>query len=174
MPRQLKILPQKCIGCKSCELACSLANHNELNPSRSRITVIGFLEGKFPLPYNIPFTCKQCADALCLHACPVGAISFLRNTMKTVAIDYDTCIKCGKCISACPFGAMLFDVEIRRPFKCELCGGDPACASICPTEAIAFVPQKPYYSKEQALRMDGCSILSQRQQESVRSLKSKK
>jgi len=174
MPKQLKIFFEKCIGCKSCELACSLANDGELNPSKSRITMIAFAEGKYPLPYNVPFTCKQCADAPCLPSCPVDAISRLKNSMKIVVIDYDLCIKCGKCVGACPFGAMLFDKETKKPFKCELCRGEPACASICPTEAILFVQQKPFYSKAPALEMEGFSILSQRNREWLRQPKSEK
>ena len=174
MPKQLRIIPENCIGCKSCELACSLATSDELNQSKSRITMMTFVEGKYPLSYNVPLTCKQCADAPCLRSCPVSAISRLRNEMKTVVIDHESCIKCGKCVAACPFGAMLFDSETREPFKCELCGGQPACASICPTAAIVCGPQRPFYSKGQALQMEGFAILSQRHKESVRPSKSGK
>ena len=162
MPKQLRIFPEKCIGCKSCELACSLVNEGEMNPSRSRITMIAFVEGRCGLPYNIPLTCRQCADAPCLEACPVDAILRSRDTMKTIIIDYKTCINCGKCVDACPFGAMFYDGEDRRPLKCELCGGEPACVSICPSEAILFVQRRPFYAKPQALEREGFSILSKR------------
>jgi carbon-monoxide dehydrogenase iron sulfur subunit len=162
MPKQLKILSGKCIGCKSCELACSLANEKEMNPNKSRITVLSFIEGKYPLSSNIPLTCKQCADAPCLPVCPVDAISRSKDKMKTVVIDGEQCIGCGKCVGACPFGAMLFDKQKKKAFKCELCKGEPACVSICPTEAILFIQQKPFYSKAPALEIEGFSILSQR------------
>ena len=163
MPKQLKIFPEKCIGCKSCELACSLMNDGELNASKARITALIFREGRhYHLPYNFPTTCKQCADAPCLESCPVDAISHLQNESKVVSIDYEACIRCGRCVTACPFGAMLFDVESREPFKCELCGGEePACAVICPTGSIVFKQQKSFYSKAQALQMKGFSLLSQ-------------
>ena len=174
MPKQLKIFFEKCIGCKSCELACSLANEKEMNANKSRITVISFIEGKYPLPSNIPFTCKQCADAPCLPSCPADAISRTKDKMKTVVIDEEQCIGCGKCVWACPFGAMLFDKQRKKAFKCELCKGEPACASICPTGAILFGQQKWFYSKVGALQIEGFSILSQRNTGNLRQTKLEK
>lgn len=169
MPKQIKIIAEKCIGCKSCELACSLANNGEMNPSMSRIKVITFIEGKYSLPYNFVSTCRQCADAPCLSSCPVNAISRLPNSTKAVTIDRDQCIGCGKCIDACPFGAMLFDREARKVFKCELCGGDfPACASICPSGAIVYGERKLYYAKAEDFQMQGFAILARQNRESVR------
>jgi carbon-monoxide dehydrogenase iron sulfur subunit len=174
MPRQLKIFFEKCIGCKSCELACSLANEQEMNPNKSRVTVMSFIEGKYPLPFNLPFVCKQCADAPCLPSCPVDAISQAKDKMKTIVIDRDRCIGCGKCVGACPFGAMLFDREKKKAFKCELCKGEPACVSICPTGAILFEQQKLFYSKEAASQIWGFSILSQRNMGKLRQQKSER
>ena len=160
MPKRLKIISENCIGCKSCELACSLKNSGEMNQTRSRITEITFIEGKYSLPYNFVSTCRQCADAPCLHSCPVAAIT--RTVVgKVVIIDHKKCIGCGKCIFACPFGSMLFDSSTRKAFKCELCAGNPACASICPTDAILFKYAKPFYAKAEDLKMKGIEILSQ-------------
>jgi carbon-monoxide dehydrogenase iron sulfur subunit len=174
MPRQLRIISEQCIGCKSCELGCSLANEGEFNPNKSRITMVSFMEGRYRLPYNVPLTCKQCFDAPCLNVCPVDAISFLKNELKTVVVDRERCMGCGKCVVACPFGAMLFDREGKKAFKCELCGGEPACASICPTGAIIFIHQRPFYSKEAALEIEGFSILSKRRRENLRQPKTEK
>ncbi len=168
MPRQLTIAPDKCIGCKSCELACSLANEGQLNPSLSRITEITFLEGKYPLPHNFVSTCRQCADAPCLSSCPVKAISRLRDKTKAVVIDRDACIGCGNCVDACPFGAMLFAREAKKAFKCELCAGKPACAAICPSGAIVFGNRSPFYAKQEDCRMQGWTLLSRRNKEQVK------
>lgn len=168
MPKQLKIFPEKCIGCKSCELACSLVNAGEMNPSKSRITVIFFNEGTYKLPFSLPLTCRQCADAPCLDSCPVGAIIRLKDNLKAVVINDEVCINCGQCVTACPFGVMNFNRGKKLPFKCELCSGDPACVSICPTEAIVFVQQKPFYSKTQALQIKAYSFLLEQNKENLR------
>jgi Fe-S-cluster-containing hydrogenase component 2 len=34
---------------------------------------------------------------------------------------------------------MFYDTSTRKAFKCNLCGGDPACAHACPTAAIEYV-----------------------------------
>jgi carbon-monoxide dehydrogenase iron sulfur subunit len=174
MPDQLKMIPERCIGCRSCELACSLVNDGEMNPSKSRIAVISFIEGKYLLPYMIPFTCKQCVDAPCMRACPVDAISRSKDRMKVITLDEEQCIGCGKCVSACPFGAMSFETGKKKAFKCQLCGGNPVCASICPTGAIVFGRHYPFHSKGVALEIEGYSILSLRNQKCLREKKSEK
>lgn len=162
MPKQLRIFQDKCIGCKSCELACSLFNEGEMNPAKARITQISFLGGKYPLLYNFVSTCRQCADAPCLSACPTSAILRSQDHTKRIIIEKSKCIGCGKCVVACPFGAMLYNREAKKAFKCELCGGDPACVRICPSNAIVFVKQKAFHAKHLDLQMQGIDILSTR------------
>jgi ferredoxin len=33
---------------------------------------------------------------------------------------------------------MFYDPDTRKAFKCNLCGGAPACAEACPTAAITY------------------------------------
>ena len=160
MSKRLKLTAKECIGCKSCELACSLANEGEMNISRARIKTLTFIEGRYPLPYNFVSTCRQCGDAPCLHSCPVAAISF--NRQKVVIVDQERCIGCGKCVNTCPFGAMFFNSESRKAYKCDLCkGGEPACAEICPTGAIIYKEQRIFYAKSADLEMQGCLMMSE-------------
>ena len=42
-PRVLAVDPQKCNGCKLCEIACSLFHDGEVDPARSRIHVLKWL-----------------------------------------------------------------------------------------------------------------------------------
>jgi len=42
------------------------------------------------------------------------------------------------CVSACPFGAMGFDVQQKRVFKCDLCDGDPQCVRFCDMKAVDY------------------------------------
>ncbi len=50
----------------------------------------------------------------------------------------DKCVGCKLCTIACPYGTVFYDPSTRKAFKCNLCGGDPACAHACPTAAIEY------------------------------------
>ncbi|EIJ44230.1 hypothetical protein BegalDRAFT_3413 [Beggiatoa alba B18LD] len=134
MQKSLYIDAQKCTGCLQCEMACSYEHEGVFNPSKSRIKVFNFEhEGKF-----VPYTCTQCAEAWCLHACPVEAIGLNKLTgAKEVANSL--CVGCKVCTIACPFGTVNYNQETGKVIKCDLCGGDPACANACPTQAITYV-----------------------------------
>ena len=70
MEKSLYIDANKCTGCLQCEMACSFENYAVFNPAKSRIKIFNFEhEGR-----KVPYTCTQCAEAWCLHACPVDAI----------------------------------------------------------------------------------------------------
>ena len=61
--------------------------------------------------------CQGCLSRSCQQVCPKGAVTFKQG--KSV-IDPDKCIKCGKCVDACPYHAI---VKLERP--CEAaCGMD--------------------------------------------------
>ena len=53
--------------------------------------------------YIVPEQCKGCSK--CSRVCPVGAISGVIK--QPFVIDQDKCIKCGMCISSCPFHAII-------------------------------------------------------------------
>nr|WP_237182754.1 4Fe-4S dicluster domain-containing protein [Pyrococcus kukulkanii] len=77
-----------------------------------------------------------------MDVCPAGAIH--RDTDGAVIIDPKKCIGCLMCLAVCPFGAPSYDVRIRAVTKCDMCanrrmlGMEPACAEMCPAEAIFF------------------------------------
>ena len=134
MLRALKLEPEKCTGCLQCEMACSYENEGVFNPSKSRIRVFTFhYEGRFA-----PYTCTQCDEAWCLHACPVDAIVMNPATGSKDVLN-DVCVGCKVCTIACPFGTVNYNADTGKVIKCDLCGGDPACAKACPTEAITYV-----------------------------------
>ncbi len=142
----------KCIGCRTCEVACVLAHTGkedvealagrEFNP---RLKVLK------TLTVSAPVTCHHCEDAPCVNACPSHAISYRDST---VQVDQSKCLGCKTCVVACPFGAMevisrpairsfagivVADGVTAEAHKCDLCidrAAGPACVAVCPTDAL--------------------------------------
>ncbi len=133
MSKILVLSPEKCIGCRTCELVCSFNKTKEFNPKNSAVSVIAYDEAAIA----VPMMCLQCEDPSCMKVCPVSAIS--RSKEGTVEIDTNKCIGCKMCISACPIGNITYNSKDRKLIKCDLCQGDPQCAKFCPSGAIQFV-----------------------------------
>ena len=132
--KMLVVDPERCTGCRLCEITCSVKHTGVSNPSRARIHIVKWETDGFYLPMR----CQQCQDAPCMAVCPKEAIS--RDTLlDRVVIDYDMCIGCKMCVSACPFGAMGFDADRGQVFKCDLCDGDPQCVRFCDMKAVDYV-----------------------------------
>jgi Fe-S-cluster-containing hydrogenase component 2 len=153
MLRALKIEPMLCTGCLQCEMACSYENEGVFNPAKSRIRVFTFHdEGRFS-----PYTCTQCAEAWCMHACPVDAIVVNRETGVKDVLD-SLCVGCKVCTIACPFGTVNYNADTGKVIKCDLCGGDPECAKACPTSAITYVDaEQTGYDRMRAWAAQGLS-----------------
>ena len=129
MPSDLrKIKAKECVGCRICELVCSLKHYGVINPQRARIRVYR-QEDQDKIE-----TCRFCDNPKCVEACPTGAM-YLENGR--AVHDRDKCDLCGACIEACPFpGALrIFEEEL---LKCDLCGGEPECVKYCPTGALTL------------------------------------
>lgn len=101
--------------------------------------------GAVPYVY-VKKQCMHCNAPACASACPVAA---LRKTPEgPVIYDASRCIGCRYCLMACPFSipAYTYDDGLTPVVrKCVLCferisrqGGVPACATICPVEAITY------------------------------------
>jgi Fe-S-cluster-containing hydrogenase component 2 len=102
-------------------------------PSRSVIRVNIFDEEASYAPY----TCLQCQEAWCMTACPVNAITIEPTTGAKVVIE-QACVGCHLCTIACPFGTVFTLPGTDKASKCNLCGGQPACVTACPTGAIEW------------------------------------
>lgn len=149
-----------CIGCLTCEVACSDAHKKAGMSGVSRIRI--FNESTTvvdpEIVKNYPdrgsffqHVCLQCPEAPCLPVCPVNA---LRVDPKTGAriIDEKVCIACGRCAEACPFDVrgelvatnqlqsgqktrITYDPAKNVFTKCDLCyfrEEGPACVERCP------------------------------------------
>ncbi len=125
----------KCTGCQLCVLHCSFRRTQTFNPTRSAIRIVKEEEKGL----CIPVMCQHCEEPVCAMVCQRKAISRDKDT-GVVAIEGDKCIKgCAVCMKACPFGAPAFDPVSGKVFECDLCGGDPECAKICPMQVIQYL-----------------------------------
>lgn len=98
---------RKCVGCSACTVACKA--ENKLPPGVVYRPVIVNEVGTFP-NVSMQFTprpCMQCENPPCVPVCPVGAT--YKRPDGIVAIDYDVCIGCRYCLTACPYQARTFD-----------------------------------------------------------------
>ena len=168
----------KCIGCRRCAYACVMENNMDRSTGIEWIKVLGLKREEFEILFPdldykdaplkeyvyVPMACMHCEDPPCVMVCPVRAT--WKEPDGIVVIDYDKCIGCRYCVTACPYGARRFDwkkpeVSILdlnpnmhilgntpRPIhvaeKCSWCiqrtrdGGVPACVEVCPVGARSF------------------------------------
>jgi carbon-monoxide dehydrogenase iron sulfur subunit len=143
---RIKVISDRCLGCRSCEMACS-SSHSP-GGIRGRTTVPpriwvhpgqvrgGHVEGS--KPYIV--TCHHCAKPKCLDACISGAI--FSDPSGKVLYDQDKCVGCWKCITVCPFGAIDRDVKAKKIIRCDLCAqrSEPACVVACKVGALVLDP----------------------------------
>ncbi|RUM37071.1 MAG: formate dehydrogenase [Desulfobulbus sp.] len=116
---------ERCIDCNGCVVACKEGNQVPVGVNRRRVITVN--EGK-PGEKSISVACMHCSDAPCIAVCPVDAI--YQRDDGIVLVDKETCIGCGYCFMACPFGAPQFPggqvFGARGAMdKCTFCAGGP-------------------------------------------------
>ena len=145
----------KCIGCRTCEVACAVSHQEAqdcaaLTP-QTFLPRIHVIKG---VNVSTATMCRQCEDAPCANVCPNGAIN---REHGFVNVMQERCIGCKTCVVACPYGAMEVVVrpvvrnsgaglnvmaEKAEANKCDLChtrAAGPACIEACPTNAIICI-----------------------------------
>ncbi|MBL6928477.1 MAG: 4Fe-4S dicluster domain-containing protein [Rhodospirillales bacterium] len=134
----------RCVGCKTCELACAvergsegktlLSAVREAPQPQARVRV----EGAGGVSFAIQ--CRHCADAPCLDACLTGALA--RDAESgLVRVNDDRCIGCWTCVMFCPYGVIFPWPERKLALKCDRCMHmeSSACVDSCPTQALEIV-----------------------------------
>lgn len=98
---------RRCVGCHACTIAC--VAENKLPPGVVYRPVLTEEIGTYPNVSMrfIPRPCMQCDEPPCVPVCPVHAT--YKNEEGVVIVDYDQCIGCRYCITACPYAARTFD-----------------------------------------------------------------
>jgi len=135
MVKMLVPYPDKCTGCRFCEMVCSLYHEGKVNHADARLQVFRKdVRTDFP---SVCTHCVSCGDECCVANCPADAI---KKEDGIVSVDEDECTACGTCVEVCPFSVMRME---EKAFKCDLCGGDPMCVKFCPMGAIRYEEPKP-------------------------------
>jgi molybdopterin-containing oxidoreductase family iron-sulfur binding subunit len=126
---------RKCVGCHACTIGC--VAENKLPPGVVYRPVIVEEIGEFP-NVRLRFTprpCMQCDEPPCVPVCPVDAT--WKRPDGIVAIDYDQCIGCRYCLTACPYGARTSD--FGHTYTGDVAAGTPEGG-----EAATLGPDAPW------------------------------
>ncbi len=157
----ISINPDRCIGCGTCQAACSNGHASVGEQAEPRLAVVSTSE------VTASLTCHHCEGAPCLAVCPVNAIVHKGDRIK---VNEQTCIGCKLCACVCPFGAihasgtsiagvagtaqftpnmpvgtssmLKWEIGVQTcAVKCDLCEFDdegPRCVRACPTMALKY------------------------------------
>lgn len=144
MPDTILVKIDRCLGCRSCQLACAVTH------SSSQELLGAVAEGEKPRlsivcdgDAAVPLQCRQCDQAPCVAICPTGALT-RPDENGPVATHDNLCIGCRSCMLVCPFGVISVSSRGRAIIKCDLClsrlaaGEQPACVEACHTGAMKY------------------------------------
>jgi len=120
MPRWGMVIDlDKCTACQACTVACQAENNvpfagpeqTALGRSKHWQDVMAELgeESEYPDFYIrfIPRPCMHCENPPCVMVCPVGATYVDEEGL--VRMNYDRCIGCRYCTTACPYAIRYFN-----------------------------------------------------------------
>lgn len=167
---------RRCTGCRTCTVACKAEMNTPLGAFRA--AVYDQVVGTFPKTekHFLPRLCNHCEgnkeDGIppCIKDCPEypkdrrqfitpdgkkiryrGGATYKRPD-GMVLFENELCTGCGKCITACPYGARSWDKLLisgkdstkNGIAKCTFCqhrvdnGVVPSCVNMCPQKARIF------------------------------------
>ena len=148
----------KCVGCKSCMVACNQANNlrpdtrtdgiHQAPPALNSFTknIIKLYRTADGSEHSyFKQQCMHCAEPSCVAACMFRAMSKDKETGIVWWLG-SLCVGCRYCEIACPFHIPAFQWDRFDPkiVKCELCrerlgkGLEPGCTTVCPTNAVIY------------------------------------
>ena len=133
----------RCIGCRTCQVACKdRRNLQSAGPRTRRVDT--FECGTYPETglFHTVMSCNHCESPACVAGCPTRAM--FKGDDGTVQHDDDRCVVCRNCMMVCPYGAPQFEADGNMIVKCDSCkalredGRNPVCVDACPMRAIEF------------------------------------
>lgn len=161
----------RCVGCNTCAMACKVENNvpdlvwwNRAKTEGGDFTYTP--EGTYPGDLHMMFytwSCQHCDNPSCVEVCPTGAS--VKRDDGIVTVDWETCIGCKSCMTACPYDGVRTYIEPDGPVytldfavgdssvpahkpgvveKCTFCsqridrGEKPACVDVCRYTARFF------------------------------------
>ena len=154
MPKVFTVDVSRCNGCFTCHTACKDEHvDNDWTPYARPQAEIGqfwvevkeTVRGTVPKVRStyIPQLCNHCEKPSCLSVCADGAIEKREDGI--VIIYPEKCKGCGSCVTACPYGAIYKNDELKISQKCTACAHLldagltlPRCVEACPVDALRF------------------------------------
>lgn len=154
----------RCVGCQACAAACKRRSRLPLLPEEGNEAPADAyqraadVDGLTPLVVTLTEReaagggvvweaarkgCVRCFEAPCANVCPTGALT-VDEKLGLVGPDTDRCVSCGLCAMVCPAALPRHADGRAAVCLCDGCAdrvandGVPACASACPTGAIAY------------------------------------
>lgn len=135
--------PNRCLGCRSCQMACAVNRHLPAGVFFRRVTAVELQREAGVAKYYLSTSCNHCESPECFRTCPEAAYRKRRDGV--VTHEPSRCTGCGTCLRGCPFGAVTLNPETARAEKCQLCherldaGERPYCVGACPVTALMLI-----------------------------------
>ena len=141
--KNIKVVVDKCTGCRSCEMACSAFHsvpiYSSLNPARSRIRIfVDELRDVY-----VPIRGGHYAQTECDG----------RTQYKINGKIYSECTLCP---ASCPSRDWFKEPDSALPLKCDMCEAipplpEPMCVQMCKFEALTYEEREEDVVEEKVL-----------------------
>jgi carbon-monoxide dehydrogenase iron sulfur subunit len=149
--KEIFVRLDRCLGCKSCEVACfvehsaskSLFGSLSEKPGPVRRIYVEMAEGQ-----KMPLLCRHCQDATCVAVCRTGAM-YQDPLTGVVDRKEENCVGCWMCAMICPYGVIGRHAQLRMAVKCDRCKDldVPACVRACPAKALVYATPEEFSRK---------------------------